>query len=636
MNEKDIEKNKISDILLNGALEKKSEKKYYPCDKCQISDKNEATFSFSCLHNICTKCLFNFFIQNKFHGLKLDFLLINCPICQYGIAKFNLDTWINILNQFFLKENSKNGKMVKKPNKKILCQSHKNIPCIKYCYQCKKNLCEQCEKYHMNHMIVDINNATIFQMESFEDDNDVYKNLEENMRKKENIFYEKIENDYILKKIKIEELIRKLNFLLNDFTLKMNIFQRNMQNIFHIINLSYYLYFHLMQKEQNKNNFLLNDKLLDIKFISQNTLDLNDLSLYFNKKLNNFDLPTNLSNTKDNIENIESDISKIFNYALIWSDSTPKKKFILKEENNIADSITKIIQIKSYENLLASAQMNGVLNIWDLDKKEIDLKLKGHKSAIWALIENSEGYLISGGSDNIIKIWDIKNRKENSLINIKGHKGTIYSICEFEKDKIISGSDDMNIKLWQYDLNNINTINNSNNKKPPYQCILNLLDPNNSKIKCLVYLAKPNAIMTGNDDNLIKIYSLTKKAQYVTNILEGHSCTVWCLLPFYEDTMLASGSSDNSIRIWDLINWRCLYSLEGHENTISNLILLKNEYLGSASWDGTCKIWNLELRSCIYTLKSHKDIVWCLIELKNGELASCSNDKNIIIWEKNN
>ena len=92
----------------------------------------------------------------------------------------------------------------------------------------------------MNHMIVDINNATIFQMESFEDDNDVYKNLEENMRKKENIFYEKIENDYILKKIKIEELIRKLNFLLNDFTLKMNIFQRNMQNIFHKIKIIFY------------------------------------------------------------------------------------------------------------------------------------------------------------------------------------------------------------------------------------------------------------------------------------------------------------------------------------------------------------------------------------------------------------
>jgi WD40 repeat protein len=78
-----------------------------------------------------------------------------------------------------------------------------------------------------------------------------------------------------------------------------------------------------------------------------------------------------------------------------------------------------------------------------------------------------------------------------------------------------------------------------------------------------------------------------------------------------------------------------LYSLEGHENTISSLVLLRNEFLGSSSWDCTCKIWNLETRSCIYTLKGHKDIVWSFIELKNGELATCSNDKNIIIWEKN-
>jgi WD40 repeat protein len=444
------------------------------------------------------------------------------------------------------------------------------------------------------------------------------------MRKKENVFYEKIENDYILKKIKIEELIRKLNLLLNEFTLKMNIFQRNMQNIFHIINISYYLYFNLMKKEENKNKLMLNDKLLDIKFISQNTIDLNDLSIYFNKKLNSFD--SNLSDSKDNIENIESDISKIFNYELIWSESPPKKKFILKEDNSIADSITKIIQIKSDENLIASAQMNGLLNIWDLNKKEVEIHLKGHKSAVWALIENSEGYLISGGSDNVIKIWDIQSRKENSLINIKGHKGTIYSICEFEKDKIISGSDDMCIKIWQFNLNN---------KKNPYQCFLNLLDPNNSKIKSLIYIPKSNVILTGNEDNFIKIYSLSNKVQYVTNILEGHSCTVWCLIPFYEDTMLASGSSDNSIRIWDLMNWRCLYSLEGHENTISSLVLLRNEFLGSSSWDCTCKIWNLETRSCIYTLKGHKDIVWSFIELKNGQLATCFNDKNIIIWEKN-
>ena len=596
-----------------------------------MNDKDEAAFSFSCFHNVCINCIFNYFILNKFKGLKLEFLTLNCPICQYGSAKFSLEIWLNILNQLFLKQNIKNGKINEKnKTNSILCSTHKTNNCFKYCYQCKKNLCETCEKAHISHIVIDINEAAFYQLDDFDDENGLYKTFEENLKKKENIFYEKIENDYILKKIKIEELIRKLNILLNEFTLKMNIFQKNMQNIFHIINISYYIYFNEFKKEEEKSKIILDDKLLDIKFISHNTIDLNDLSKYFNKKLNNFDTTTNsnLTVTKDNTENLDSDISKIFDYELIWSESPPKQKYTLKftkDEKDIADSFTKIIQLNSIENLLAAAQINGIITIWSLNTKKIVLELKGHKSAVWTLLENSEGYLISGGSDNIIKIWNVKNKKENSLINIKGHKGAIYSICELEKNKIISGSDDKTIKIWKFDLND---------KKNPYQCVLDLHDPNNSKIKSLVYLNRTNTILTGNDDNFIKIYSLSQRTQVVTNILEGHSCTVWCLLPFYEDTMLASGSSDNSIKIWDLINWGYIYSLEGHENTISSLVMLKNEFIGSSSWDNTCKIWNLETRNCIYTLTGHKDIVWSIIELRNGGLATCSNDKNIIIWEK--
>ena len=620
-----MEENEIKNYKALNGIKQNPEDMIVPCDKCQLNNKNDSTFLFSCTHNICTNCLFNYFIMNKFNGLKLDFLTLNCPICQYGIAKFSIESWLNILNQLFVNKNIKNGK-IQDTNKNILCNTHKNNNVIKFCYQCKKNLCNICQKFHNNHMTIDIENSPFFHLDSLEED-EMYKSFEDNLKKKENIFYEKIENDYILKKIKIEELIRKLNLLLNEFTLKMNIFQKNMQNIFHVINMSYYLYFSELKKEENKNKIILNNKLLDIKYISHNTIDLNDLSIYFNKKLN-FDTSTNSTNTKEITENYEADISKTFDYELLWSESPPKKKFILKfykEDKDISDSITKIIQIKSDENLLASAQINGILNIWNLNTKKIEQQLKGHKSAVWTLIENSDGYLFSGGSDNIIKIWDIKNKSENCLINIKGHKGTIYSICELEKNKIISGSDDKTIKIWKFDLNN---------KKNPYQCILDLHDPNDSKIKSLIYLNKTNSIITGNDDNYIKIYSLSKKAQYVTNILEGHNCTIWCLIPLYEDTLLASGSSDNSIKIWDLINSRCLFSLEGHENTISSLIILKNELLGSSSWDYTSKIWNLETRNCVYTLKGHKDIVWCLIELKNGDLASCSNDKSIIVWEK--
>ena len=41
-------------------------------------------------------------------------------------------------------------------------------------------------------MIMDINNAGFFQLGPSDDGDMIYKNFEENMRKKENIFYEKI------------------------------------------------------------------------------------------------------------------------------------------------------------------------------------------------------------------------------------------------------------------------------------------------------------------------------------------------------------------------------------------------------------------------------------------------------------
>ena len=71
--------------------------------------------------------MFNYFISNKFKGLKFEFLTMNCPLCQYGTSKFSIEIWLNILNQIFLKENKKNGKNIEKNiQKNKNCTTHKN------------------------------------------------------------------------------------------------------------------------------------------------------------------------------------------------------------------------------------------------------------------------------------------------------------------------------------------------------------------------------------------------------------------------------------------------------------------------------------------------------------------------------
>ena len=123
--------------------------------------------------------------------------------------------------------------------------------------------------------------------------------------------------------------------------------------------------------------------------------------------------------------------------------------------------------------------------------------------------------------------------------------------------------------------------------------------------------------------------------KHVTDILQGHECTVWSITSLNSDSsIIASGSSDNSIIIWDLNNLKIIFTLEGHENTISSLRLMNNGLLLSSSWDATIKIWNLKTRTCLTNLKGHKNIVWDVIQLSDGNIASCSSDNSIIVWEK--
>ena len=610
-NKPNINNNEVNYILKDDL---KMDKNNSPCDKC-LSHNGELSFIFSCSHNICIMCIFNYFISNNFKGLNYEFITLNCPKCKYGSAKFDLEVWINILDQMY----SKHNKNKDNTDSNKYCNIHKNNETTKYCNQCKKYLCQLCLKNNhnkiCNHTLIDKEKIpyNLPNRDMGNIDNN-YKEFLQNLRKMENLFYDKIENEYILKKTKIDDLIRRLNQLLADYIIQMNIFQKNMQNIFYVINISYYNYFNIIKSEKSK-DIMASNRLIDIKFINQNTLDVADLSNYFHKKLQEIN---NKLNT-----NKENNHPKIFDYELLWSQSEPKKKLILKEskENKEkSDSITKILELKKSKGL-AACQINGALNIWDVIEKKVNFRFQGHKSAIWSLIETSNGYLISGSSDKTLKIWDILNRKEKCISTLKGHKGTVFCIGEIDNDKIISGSEDSTLKIWDI-------------QKGRMQCIITFDDPNKSKINSLIILKQTNFVLTGNDDNLIKIWNINNSCGYVTNYLDGHSCTVWCIVNFLEDELLASGSSDNMIKIWDLVNLKFLYSLEGHENTISSIIILRNELLASSSWDNTCKIWNLTTRSCLYTLIGHKDIVWGIIELENGDIASCSNDKSIIIWEK--
>ena len=68
---------------------------------------------------------------------------------------------------------------------------------------------------------------------------------------------------------------------------------------------------------------------------------------------------------------------------------------------------------------------------------------------------------------------------------------------------------------------------------------------------------------------------------------------------------LASGSRDKSIKIWEAKSGRCLLSLIGHDNWVTDLCFHPNgKFLMSVSDDKSLRVWDLSQGRCTKTLKN--------------------------------
>eukprot|EP01080_Neovahlkampfia_damariscottae_P001744 gene1744-513_t len=285
--------------------------------------------------------------------------------------------------------------------------------------------------------------------------------------------------------------------------------------------------------------------------------------------------------------------------------------------------------------------------------------------------QNSD-FLASGGSDNIINIFNLENgEKINTLY---GHESRIWDLNCSKKSKLLaSASGDSTIKIWNINTNlfeekkekrikNIQTIKNEEKydfysvKIHPdekhligsgYDSIINLYDietgslvqnfkGHDSSIASVLFNSYGNLIISGSKDATIKFWDI--RSSICLKTFSQHLGEITSLELNKSGSNLLSCSKDNSNRLWDLKLMKPIQKFKGHQNTYKNHVKASfgsnEQIIFGGSEDHFIYAWDVNSGKILKKLSGHKDIVYKAIwNSKKSMLASCSHDKTIKIWK---
>ena len=96
---------------------------------------------------------------------------------------------------------------------------------------------------------------------------------------------------------------------------------------------------------------------------------------------------------------------------------------------------------------------------------------------------------------------------------------------------------------------------------------------------------------------------------------------------------LASGCRDKTIKIWEVKNARCIVTLKGHDNWITDLAFHPGgRYLLSTSDDKSLRVWDLGTGRCVKKLLGIHNHFVTTLAIKQKTIVTGSVDQTLKVW----
>ncbi|KAK1717146.1 WD repeat domain-containing protein [Colletotrichum lupini] len=255
-------------------------------------------------------------------------------------------------------------------------------------------------------------------------------------------------------------------------------------------------------------------------------------------------------------------------------------------------------------NFIASGSMDRSILLWrtygDCENYGI---LNGHRGAILDLQWSRDSKIVfSASADMHLASWDLENGTR--IRRYIGHEEIVNTVdlSKRGEDMLVSGSDDGSIGLW--DPRSKNAADYIQTEFP---------------ITAIAMSEAGNEVYTGGIDNDIKVWDLRKKS--VVYSMLGHQDTITSLRVSPDSQSLLSYAMDSTVRTWDIRPFaptdRAIRTFDGasmglEKNLIKASWDSEGKKVAVGSGDGTATIWSSETGKLLYKLPGHKGTVNCV------------------------
>lgn len=261
-------------------------------------------------------------------------------------------------------------------------------------------------------------------------------------------------------------------------------------------------------------------------------------------------------------------------------------------------------------------------------KFEVKSCLRGHTDSVCA-VKVFRNLLFSAGSDNSVLVWDLNHG--TGVTTLREHSDMVLGLDVWVQQPTttiaataatpVSSA----VACRTRSSNNTacaGTTTTTTTSSRRRQITTRL--PANHDNTAAVEVCR---LITCSDDDTIRVWNMAD--WQVEKVLAGHRAGVNAVL-VVNGNRLYSGSKDKTIKMWELGGeWKCLATLEGHEDGVLALAYVANRLVSSAD-DWTVRVWNTNTNVCEHKLGGHGDAVLSLLVV-GSKLFSASVE--IKVWD---